>query len=117
MITTCGFKQHNEDTLNLYCSQTTCSLVIINCMYDSIHLQIIDIILSGNSNLNWMTSKQHETRTVSVNITLLLCEPRSCNPAAETALQPLVWCSESFSSQGYSSPEECFFHRHRYKYL
>ena len=34
---------------------------------------------------------------------------------AETALQPLMWCSESISSQrGSSSPEECFFHRHRH---
>ena len=40
-----------------------------------------------------------------------LCEPRPCNPATEAALQPVIWCSaiSSSSSQGSSSPEECFF--------
>ena len=32
---------------------------------------------------------------VSVKNTLLLREPLPCSPAAETALQPLIWCSES----------------------
>ena len=32
---------------------------------------------------------------VSVKYTLLLRKPMSCNPAAETAHQPLIWCSES----------------------
>ena len=45
---------------------------------------------------------------------LLLGEPSPCNPSAETALQPLIWCSESLSSYMDSSPEECFFHRRRY---
>ena len=39
----------------------------------------------------------------------LLCEPMPCSPAAETAILPLTWCSESLSSRGSSSPEECFF--------
>ena len=46
--------------------------------------------------------------------TLLLPEPWPSNPAAETASQPLIWCSESLSSKSSSSPEECLFHRHRY---
>ena len=29
----------------------------------------------------------------------VLREPLPCNPAAETALRPPSWCSESFSSQ------------------
>ena len=37
--------------------------------------------------------------------TLLLSEPFPCHPAAETALQPLIWCSESLSSNASSSPE------------
>ena len=41
--------------------------------------------------------------------TLLLFEPRPCNAAAETAPHPLIWCSESLSSQGSSHPVECFF--------
>ena len=40
--------------------------------------------------------------------TLLFREPSPCSPAAETALQPLMWCSESLFSQGYSSPEGVF---------
>ena len=32
---------------------------------------------------------------VSVKITLILREPWPCDPAAETAIQPLIWCSES----------------------
>ena len=32
---------------------------------------------------------------VSVKETLLLRKPLPCSPAAETALQPLIWCSES----------------------
>ena len=37
------------------------------------------------------------------------CVPLPCNPAAEAALHPLIWCSESLSSQGSSFSEECFF--------
>ena len=40
---------------------------------------------------------------------LLLHRPLPCNPAAETTLQPLIWCSESSSVQGCSSPEESIF--------
>ena len=47
--------------------------------------------------------------------TLLLPEPWPSNPAAETAFEPLIWCSESLSSRGSSSTEECVFHRHRYE--
>ena len=46
---------------------------------------------------------------VSVKQTLLFCEPLPCNPAAETALQPPIWCCSSQYSQGLSYPEECFF--------
>ena len=42
----------------------------------------------------------------SVNNTYLLCEPLPCNPATETAPQPLLWRSESFFPDLYSSPEE-----------
>ena len=43
--------------------------------------------------------------------TLLLRKPLPCSPAAETAPQPLIWCSESQSSNVYSFPEECFCSR------
>ena len=33
--------------------------------------------------------------TVSAKSKLLLRQPLPCNPAAETALQPLIWCFES----------------------
>ena len=46
---------------------------------------------------------------MSVKRTLLSGKPSPCNPAAETALQPLMWCSESLSSHGSSHPEEFFF--------
>ena len=39
---------------------------------------------------------------------ILLREPWLCSPAAETAFHPMIWCSESLSSQGLSSAEECF---------
>ena len=44
-----------------------------------------------------------------------LCEPFPCEAAAETgrALQPLIWSFRCQLSYMYSSPEECFFHRHR----
>ena len=38
-----------------------------------------------------------------------LHKPLPCSPAAETALQPLIRCSESSTSRGSSSPEKCFF--------
>ena len=38
----------------------------------------------------------------------LLCEPSPCDQAAEIALQPLICCSERLSSQGSSSPDNCF---------
>ena len=40
---------------------------------------------------------------------LILCKPLPCDPVAETALQALIWCSESRYSHMYDSPEECFF--------
>ena len=46
---------------------------------------------------------------VSAKQTILLCKPLPCIPAAETAIQLLIWCSESPSSHMSSSPEECFF--------
>ena len=50
---------------------------------------------------------------VSVKRNVLLREPWPCNPAAETAIRPLIWCFESWLSRVPFSPEECFFHRHR----
>ena len=41
--------------------------------------------------------------------TSLLRGPLPCNPAAETALQPMIWCSESLFSHLSASPEYCFF--------
>ena len=38
-------------------------------------------------------------------------DPFPYNSAAETALQPLMFCSESLSSPGHHFPEECFVHR------
>ena len=46
---------------------------------------------------------------------LLLREPLPCNPAAETAILTLLWCSDSLSSQMWFSPEDSFFHRSRYE--
>ena len=46
---------------------------------------------------------------VHVTNTLLSCQPLPGNAAAETALQPPIWCFESLSSRGYSYPEEFFF--------
>ena len=43
------------------------------------------------------------------NSGFLFCQPLPCDPAAEIALQPLIWCSESLSAQESSSLEECFF--------
>ena len=40
---------------------------------------------------------------VSVKKTLLLHHPWPCNEAAETAPQPVIWCSESLHSQGYNT--------------
>ena len=42
--------------------------------------------------------------------TLLLCQPLPYNPEADTAIQPLIWCSDSLSSSVSTSPEEWFFH-------
>ena len=51
---------------------------------------------------------------VSVKHALLLCKHFPCNPAAGTAVQPLMWRFEGQSSHLSASPEECSFHRHRY---
>ena len=53
---------------------------------------------------------------VSVKQQFLLRKPWSCNPAAESALHPLIWCSESPSSEGFSSLEGCFVRGHRYPF-
>ena len=41
--------------------------------------------------------------------TLLLLEPWPCDPAAETAIEPQIWCFQSWFSKLSSCPEECFF--------
>ena len=46
--------------------------------------------------------------------TLLARKPWPCNPAAETALQPLICFLWNQIAHVSSSPEECFFHGHRY---
>ena len=56
-----------------------------------------------------------EIVTLSVQKTPLVYEPWPCNPAAEAALLPLTWCSESLFSQGSSPPEECHPQRHRHQ--
>ena len=43
-----------------------------------------------------------------------MCQPLPCNEVAETALQPLICCSESSPSHLSPSPEECLFHRRRH---
>ena len=58
--------------------------------------------------LPFSTRSSNPKNTGVCDKTFLLCEPRPCNPP-ETALQPLIWCSGNIISQGYSSPEECFF--------
>ena len=56
-------------------------------------------------------SMRHACRHTGVcGKTLLLGEPLPCNPAAETALEPLIWCSESLFPYKSSSPEVLFFH-------
>ena len=65
-----------------------------------------------NNNLTW-TTPEHVILNKSLptgvcDKTLLLWEPSPYNPAAETALQPLIWCSESWYSHRYSFLEECF---------
>ena len=45
---------------------------------------------------------------VSVNKTFLLWEPSPYNPAAKTALQPRIWCSESWYPNMYLFLEESF---------
>ena len=45
----------------------------------------------------------------SVKRTLLLRELLPCNPAAETALRPLIWHTGSLSSHLSPSPEESFY--------
>ena len=42
-----------------------------------------------------------------MNKTFLLCKPWPRDPEAETAIQPLIWCSESLSVNMYYSQEEC----------
>ena len=44
--------------------------------------------------------------------TSLQCEPPLRNPAADSALHHLLRRADSSSSQGWFSPEECFFRRH-----
>ena len=41
--------------------------------------------------------------------TFPLCQPLPCNPAAESAIQPLIWCFENISSYMVYFPEELFF--------
>ena len=52
---------------------------------------------------------------VCVKNTLLSCEPLPGNPAAEIALQPLIWCSESPSSPCILFSGGVFFHSDRYE--
>ena len=48
----------------------------------------------GASRDGWARRGSHQVIPVSVKQTLLLGEPLPCSPEAETAIQPLIWCSE-----------------------
>ena len=78
----------------------------------------MEILFSSNARFSWCPhALRMGTRIYATGVcekTLLLCEPFPCSPAAETALQPPSWCSESLSTRGHSYPEDCFFHRHRH---
>ena len=55
----------------------------------SLHGTAVPISVATRAAAKNMT---YEVVPVSVKRTFLLCEPWPCNPAAETALQPLIWC-------------------------
>ena len=48
-------------------------------------------------------------------ISCFLREPLPCNPAAETALQPLIWCSESLFPTCLPLQRSAPFHRRLYR--
>ena len=73
--------------------------------HDTVWYHVITITINGNTIIsqyfhhifarisNWSTLKQIMALIpVSVKQTLPLHEPWRCNPAAETALRPLIWC-------------------------
>ena len=65
----------------------------------------------------WGLRRPERSLPVSVKKTLLSCEPWQCDPAAETAIQPLIW-SPDYYSNVYHLPEECFsFRRHWSLYI
>ena len=77
-------------------------------------ITIIIITSSDNNINNDHTPQRSGTRADDTGVReqtqLFVLEPSPCGPAAETALQPLIWCFESVScSKGCSSQEECFF--------
>ena len=77
-----------------------------------------NVVLTSTPKPSWLAPPRVERyahpNTGVCEKTLLSCEPLPCNSAAEAALQTLIWLSESLSSYMSSSPEECYFHRHRY---
>ena len=56
--------------------------------------------ISGASKIG---TKSHNTGVGEK--TILFCQPLPCNPAAETGIQLLIWCSEGSFSQAPSSPD------------
>ena len=75
-------------------------------------------IIDATTNIMWiissLTINNDGNNTGVCETTLLLYEPWPYNPASETALQPLIWCSShNFPRVLFS--EGVFFHRHRYE--
>ena len=58
----------------------------------------------------WTPRARNEVSEIPVSAkkTLLLCKPLPCSPAAEIAIQPLVWSFESRFSHLSSYPADCF---------
>ena len=63
--------------------------MIVQLQWSAFHLVVV-VSFKRTSEL-----QDVEMIPVSVNKTLLLRKPLPCSPAAETALQALIWCSES----------------------
>ena len=64
-------------------------------IYIYIHIHIYVFVYSLFPDPPFRIPLLGTVKPVFVKTTLLLRKPLPCSPAAETALQPLIWCSES----------------------
>ena len=97
-------------SISIAATTTTTTTIIVNMIH--ICMTMIDHAITIGGSTPDATNSWCVPPPPRQNI--MLWQHFPCSPAAKTTLQPRMCCFEWWIPHMSSSPEECFFHRHRY---